>query len=669
MTTVVLNTTTRKVEAFSSARDVQARAYGHDSKPALEAATVPAGIDLVHLRGYAAAGDGGAASYRRVQSEPGHHGKIQSNNGDWWELAETKPTPQMFGAKADGSSDDLESINRCGDFVNRKGLGLLYIPDGVYRVENSATAAAAVLPDDGFTGVVVYDGMTVRGQSRDKTVIRSVDGAGRRLIMPVRGEISYQIESLTLDGNKATHASGTQGIRVHSENKDVRIRNVVSRNNVSYGIGVAYDAVAPLANLNLHVSDCILEDNGEDGFDCKISERAFVERVVARNNGGAGIDVRGHYVVTSDCLAHGNATWGIASGRPTSDASGIAHHQSVNCISHDNGDVGFRFRDQADTTAQIIEYRVTNPLAYGNAAAGMAVICGRGTVVITGGASYENGTHGISILDVAGTYPDPENLHVELIGTTIRDNNNHGISGATDYPARLAVIGGRIAVAALQRGINGGFRSLRCSGVRFEGGDYGIVWSNTAGACEDGEITGCVFTGQAVWGLSASVNSRGILTGCTFRGTGGFRTVAAALDWYLSNNDFSGVTGTRISDASGTVRASSPFNGTFQIAPDTAVTIDFPDTKTGLLAVWCDTNPGFPPSPNGLLRFRTGASANMSEVALVNATNIALTTGALSGTTGASGDITFSAHSDNRIHIENRAAATRTVRYQVMHIE
>jgi hypothetical protein len=56
MTTVVLNTTTRKIEAFSSARDVQARAYGHDSKAALEAATVPAGIPLLFLRSYAVAG-------------------------------------------------------------------------------------------------------------------------------------------------------------------------------------------------------------------------------------------------------------------------------------------------------------------------------------------------------------------------------------------------------------------------------------------------------------------------------------------------------------------------------------------------------------------------------------------------------------------------------------
>jgi hypothetical protein len=550
MTTVVLNTTTRKLEAFSSARDAQARAYGHDSRAALEAASVPAGIPLLFLRSYAQAGDGGAAYYKRAASEPGHAGKIRSADGAWWELAEPRPTPQMFGALADGSNDDLEAINRCGQFVNVKGLGLLYLPNGTYRVDTSATGSGVAV-DTGFRGIIIYDGMTLRGQSREATTIKSMDGVGRHLIIPVTGAVSYQIETLTLDGNKATHASGTHGIRLHSENKDVRIHNVLSKNNNGYGIGVAYDAATPLTNLNLHVSDCIVEDNGQDGFDCKISERAFLERIVSRNNTNAGIDVRGHYVVTSDCLAHGNGTWGISVGRVTSDQSGIAHHQSVNCIAHDNGGAGFRCRDQAESTSEVVEFLITNPLAYGNTGSGLEIICGRGTVTVTGGAFYENGTYGASITEVVGGYTDPQNLHVEFVGTTIRDNTLHGIFGGADLATRLSVIGGRIAAIASQRGINGGFRSLRCSGVRFEGGAYGIVWSNSVAAAEDGEITGCVFEGQTIWGVSTSTNSRGLLTGCTFRSTNGFRTLPTTLDWLLSGNDFSAVSGIQTSDGNG----------------------------------------------------------------------------------------------------------------------
>jgi hypothetical protein len=133
MTTVVLNTVTRKVEVFSSARDVQARAeiadhkaaadphpqyladadlaevalsgdagdliagtvpdarmpnwtgYTLASKTALEAANVPAAVVGLKLLGHEAVGDGGGAHYKRVASDPIHPHKIQSADGAWWE--------------------------------------------------------------------------------------------------------------------------------------------------------------------------------------------------------------------------------------------------------------------------------------------------------------------------------------------------------------------------------------------------------------------------------------------------------------------------------------------------------------------------------------------------------------------------------------------------------
>lgn len=133
MTTVVLNTVTRKVEVFSSARDVHARAeiadhkaaanphpqyladadlaevalsgdasdlasgtvpdarmpnwtgYNLASRTALEAANVPAAIVGLRLLGHATVGDGAGARYKRVTSEPAHPHKIQSADGAWWE--------------------------------------------------------------------------------------------------------------------------------------------------------------------------------------------------------------------------------------------------------------------------------------------------------------------------------------------------------------------------------------------------------------------------------------------------------------------------------------------------------------------------------------------------------------------------------------------------------
>ena len=51
--------------------------------------------------GYAEAGDGGGALYKRVGSEPSHEGKVQSLDGAWWEIAETIFTLEMFGGGVD----------------------------------------------------------------------------------------------------------------------------------------------------------------------------------------------------------------------------------------------------------------------------------------------------------------------------------------------------------------------------------------------------------------------------------------------------------------------------------------------------------------------------------------------------------------------------------------
>src|SRR5690606_29615524 len=63
--------------------------------PAIE---VPEGISALRVNGYHVAGDGGAALYKRVPTEPSHGGKFPSSGGAWWELAETIVSPPMFGA-------------------------------------------------------------------------------------------------------------------------------------------------------------------------------------------------------------------------------------------------------------------------------------------------------------------------------------------------------------------------------------------------------------------------------------------------------------------------------------------------------------------------------------------------------------------------------------------
>ena len=65
--------------------------------------------------GYAAAGDGGAALYKLVGSEPSHAGKYQDAAGNWYEIAEDVVRPQQLGARGDGIEDDAAALQAAID--------------------------------------------------------------------------------------------------------------------------------------------------------------------------------------------------------------------------------------------------------------------------------------------------------------------------------------------------------------------------------------------------------------------------------------------------------------------------------------------------------------------------------------------------------------------------
>ncbi len=86
-----------------------------------EAASIPATPSTVVTFGYETAGDGGGGEYRRIGSNPSHQAKLQTADGQWWELSDQEPTPLQLGAKFDGSTDDTIAINNWVLFLRIKG--------------------------------------------------------------------------------------------------------------------------------------------------------------------------------------------------------------------------------------------------------------------------------------------------------------------------------------------------------------------------------------------------------------------------------------------------------------------------------------------------------------------------------------------------------------------
>ncbi|MEM9736129.1 MAG: hypothetical protein AAF908_05945, partial [Pseudomonadota bacterium] len=80
------------------------------------AAASPTG-DFLRTAGFATPGDGGGALYARAASDPGHGGVLQTSDGAFWDLAEMRVTPVMFGAVGDGAADDGPQLQAFFDYL------------------------------------------------------------------------------------------------------------------------------------------------------------------------------------------------------------------------------------------------------------------------------------------------------------------------------------------------------------------------------------------------------------------------------------------------------------------------------------------------------------------------------------------------------------------------
>lgn len=110
------------------------------TKALAEAYTPKAAPDFIQTAGYSAAGDGGGALYKKVDTEPGHAGKFSITLSDgvtvvWYEIAETGSIrPQMFGVEMNASTDQATAFQAMLD----AGFEEIYVSDSV-RLDSDVT--------------------------------------------------------------------------------------------------------------------------------------------------------------------------------------------------------------------------------------------------------------------------------------------------------------------------------------------------------------------------------------------------------------------------------------------------------------------------------------------------------------------------------------------------
>jgi hypothetical protein len=176
----------------------------------MSSVTIPGTVNAIRVGGYSAPGDGGAALYKRVASQPTHAGKFQSADGAWWELTYTMSVNvACFGATPDTTStfDSAPAFNNATDYLVAKGGGYLDVGVGMFWLGGEVTLKSRVVirgsgrrvswlkRKDGYLGDLL--------KTQDYATLSAGDSAD--------GPNRFGLLAFTIDGRKdvAANASAT----------------------------------------------------------------------------------------------------------------------------------------------------------------------------------------------------------------------------------------------------------------------------------------------------------------------------------------------------------------------------------------------------------------------------------------------------------------------------
>lgn len=172
-----------------------------DTKADAEAADIDGSLNFLRLAGHTIVGDFGGALYKKAVSEPSHEGKLQSNDGSWWEISEVLINPVMFGG-------DLQAAVNISPNI--------LIPAGVTVITSTVE-----YPSGGE-----YGGGTMRGQGMELSAAFSTraavskgiiawDGANGGTMIELDGQAGLLFEQISFVGKAESGDTDQAGIGHH----------------------------------------------------------------------------------------------------------------------------------------------------------------------------------------------------------------------------------------------------------------------------------------------------------------------------------------------------------------------------------------------------------------------------------------------------------------------
>lgn len=226
---------------------------------------------------------------------------------------------------------------------------------------------------------------------------------------------------------------------------------------------------------------------------------------------------------------------------------------------------------------------------------------------------------------------------------------NANLSGAINHGLPTGISGGRAVVAA-NTGIVSAFgaNASNADSTGFSAESMGTLYARNGNA-----------SGAGSFGFSVSYGSRLDKTGGT--GTVNRTENLYTRDGIITDNNISNIW----NFGSGALlnykrQRTGP---SLSIADDAVAELDLTlvsSEEWGILTIASSgTGNGH---PNGQIRYRVGTSPATTNISLITTTNINLTTGVLTGTTGPDGDFSISAADDGKLYFENRTGSSKSVR-------
>lgn len=263
----------------------------------------------------------------------------------------------LFGAKGDGSTDDIAAIQDAADAANSIGSGLVYVP-------GNATYIIGGSGDGVNDGIRLYNNIfLILGAG---AVLKMADGSDLRQLIYAENASHIGVVGwgalAELDGNKANQTANLlHGIRFNTCDHFLiqsiyghDFNGAIGAGNEGAAINIRGDAAWNAWGM---ISNCIAENVGGYGIGTYRAQRMIIANCISRNNDSQGFSLSGDATAASRNILHGCHAEG--NGRSGFNLEYQSQTVLSSCVSVSNGSLG-GFRVQNGDRITIADSISTN---------------------------------------------------------------------------------------------------------------------------------------------------------------------------------------------------------------------------------------------------------------------------------------------------------------------